>query len=62
MTGEPNGPRALAEKCIETIAQLRQDLKDIADPQERTALRLRIRSCRSLERWARSRQGYADEE
>lgn len=58
MSPERNPQRAMAEKAAAVAAKLKADLRFVTDPQERASLRLRIRSCRSLERWARSRAGY----
>ena len=56
---EPNKIREVAELAAATQLRLREDLKAATDPAEREKLRQRIRSCRTIERFCRTRRGYA---
>ena len=56
---EPNDLRAKADHARDLIARLKAELEDTQDDKARKALRLRIKSARMLEKWFRSRNGYA---
>lgn len=56
---EPNKIRIMANEARDTVARLKAELADTKDEKARKALRLRIKSARMLERWFRSRAGYA---
>ena len=56
---EPNKIRIMADEANGTVARLKAELADTKDEKARKALRLRIKSARILERWFRSRNGYA---
>jgi len=56
---EPNKIREVAELAAVTQLRLREELKAATDPAEQENLRQRIRSCRIIERFCRTRRGYA---
>ena len=56
---ESNKIREVAELAGVTQLRLREELKAATDPAEQENLRQRIRSCRIIERFCRTRRGYA---
>lgn len=56
---EPNKFRDTADLAAGTQERLREELKAATDPAEREKLRQRIRSCRIIEQFCRTRRGYA---
>ena len=56
---EPNRIREIADIAAGTIQRLKGELAACNDETECKALRERIRNVRQLERWMRTRQGYA---
>lgn len=56
---EPNKIREIADQAAQTQARLREELKAVTDPAEQKKLRERIRSVRMIERFCRTRAGYA---
>lgn len=52
-------PNALAELCVEQIAKLSAEKKAAKSDRVRKALALRMKSCRTLLRFAKTRAGYS---
>ena len=56
---EPNKIRTMADEAKEAQIRLKSEMAACTDDQERKRLREKIKGLRQLERWMRTRAGYA---
>mgnify|MGYP001225635837 CR=1 FL=1 len=56
---EPNRIREMADKAAASIERLKGELANCRDAERRKYLREKIKGLRQVERWMRTRRGYA---
>lgn len=58
MLGHPPGPNGLALVCRDSIVKIEAELETATTKAQKKGLRQRLKLCRDMERWCKTRAGY----